>query len=148
MALVDLFDPRHARKVLTAFGRAFAALPEGGKRLTRDQAAFVDRAVSGLAQEGKIISVRLALFCEMVKGKPWSPATLKEVGGTEGIGVTFLEDTFSAATANPKHRLHQKAARAVLNGLLPQSGTDLKGSMRSHAELRQASGYSNSTALN
>ena len=27
-ALVDLFDPRHAKKVLTAFGRAYGALPE------------------------------------------------------------------------------------------------------------------------
>src|SRR5262249_15404701 len=28
MALVDLFEARHANKVLAAFGRAFAALPE------------------------------------------------------------------------------------------------------------------------
>ena len=28
IALVDLFDPRHARKVLTAFGRAYGTLPE------------------------------------------------------------------------------------------------------------------------
>jgi hypothetical protein len=28
--------------------------------------------------------------------------------------VKFLEATFNAATANPKHRLHQKAAQAVL----------------------------------
>ena len=33
--LVDLFDLRHARKVLTAFGRAFGALPE--KELSIDQ---------------------------------------------------------------------------------------------------------------
>ena len=41
--------------------------------------------------------MRLALFAEMMKGKPWTPATLKAVGGTEGVGVTFLEETFSAA---------------------------------------------------
>ena len=28
IAPVDLFDPRHARKVLTAFGQAYGALPE------------------------------------------------------------------------------------------------------------------------
>src|SRR6202034_2541460 len=28
MALVDLFDARHAKKVLAAFGRAFGILPE------------------------------------------------------------------------------------------------------------------------
>src|SRR5262249_46774125 len=70
-----------------------------------------------------------------------TPATLKEVGGTEGVGVTFLEETFSASTAPPQHRLHQKAARAVLKALLPEAGTDIKGHMRSHAELLAASGY-------
>jgi hypothetical protein len=81
--LVDLCDLRHARKVLMAFGRAFGALPE--KELTKDQYAFLDEAVAGLAQDGKVISVRLALFAEMVKGKAWNPATLREVGGTEGV---------------------------------------------------------------
>jgi eukaryotic-like serine/threonine-protein kinase len=141
MALVDLFDPRHARKVLTAFGRAFGALPEGGQGLTRDQDAFLDQAVVGLAQDGKIVSVRLALFAEMAKGKSWLLATLKDVGGTEGVGVTFLEETFSSPTANPRHRLHQQAARAVLEALLPEAGTDIKGHMRSHAELLATSGY-------
>ena len=28
IAAVDLFDPRHARKVLAAFGRAYGDLPE------------------------------------------------------------------------------------------------------------------------
>jgi formylglycine-generating enzyme required for sulfatase activity len=139
IALVDLFDPRHARKVLTAFGRAFGALPE--KELTKEQDAFLKEAVAGLAQDGKIISVRLALFAEMVKGKPWTPATLKDVGGIEGVGVTFLEETFASATANPKHRLHQKAAQAVLKALLPEAGTDIKGHMRSQQHLLNASGY-------
>ena len=48
-----------------------------------------------------MIPVRLALFAEMVKGRPWSLATLKDVGGTQGIGVTFLEETFSS-TGRPK----------------------------------------------
>src|SRR5262249_34400087 len=83
------------------------------------------------------------LFAEMMKGKPWTPTTLKQVGGTEGVGVTFLEETFTSPTANPKHRLHQKAARAVLKALLPETGTDIKGHMRSYAELLEASGYGN-----
>jgi formylglycine-generating enzyme required for sulfatase activity len=94
-----------------------------------------------LSQDGKVICVRLALFAEMMKGKAWTPATLKEVGGTEGVGVTFLEETFSASTAPPEHRYHQKAARAVLKALLPEAGTDIKGSMRPYAELLAASGY-------
>jgi formylglycine-generating enzyme required for sulfatase activity len=140
-ALADLFDPLHARKVLAEFGRAFGRLPEDPAAPTDAQEAFLDQAVAGLAQDGKVVSVRLALFAEMVKGKPWIPATLKEVGGAEGVGVTFLEETFSAATANPRHRLHQRAARAVLQALLPEAGADIKGHMRPEGDLRAASGY-------
>ena len=85
--------------------------------------------------------MRLALFAEMMKGKAWAPETLRQVGGTEGVGVTFLEETFSSPQANPKHRLHQKAAQAVLKALLPETGTDIKGQMRSEGELQEASGY-------
>jgi serine/threonine protein kinase/formylglycine-generating enzyme required for sulfatase activity len=142
IALVDLFDPRHARKVLMAFGAACGNLPERAGEISKDQGAFLDQAISELVQDSKIISVRLALFAEMVKGKSWSPATLREIGGTEGVGVTFLEETFSSPQANPKHRLHQKAAQAVLKGLLPQTGTDIKGQMRSARELQDAAAYS------
>src|SRR4029077_10177028 len=79
----------------------------------------------------------------MMKGKPWTPATLREVGGTKGVGVTFLEETFSASTAPPEHRYHQKAAQSVLKALLPETGTDIKGRMRSRQELLEASGYAN-----
>ena len=142
-AAVDLFDLNHARRVLTAFGRAYGALPEKAAEITPEQKAFLDQALAGLAQDGKIIPVRLALFAEMVKGKPWTPSSLKALGGTEGVGVTYLEETFYAAHAPPEHRLHQKAAQAVLKALLPESGTDIKGRMRSTAELQSASGYVN-----
>jgi len=142
-AAVDLFDLDHARKVLAAFGRAFGKLPDNASDASSEQRAFLKESVNGLAEEGKIISVRLALYAEMMKGKPWAPSTLKEVGGTKGVGVTFLEETFSASTAPPEHRLHQKAAQAVLKALLPESGTDIKGQMRSRQELLEASGYAN-----
>jgi len=140
---VDLFDPQHAQKVLGAFGTAYGKLAERERDRTSDQHAFLDRAISELARDGKVISVRLALFAEMMKGKPWTSMTLREIGGTEGVGVTFLEETFGSAQANPKHRLHQKAAQAVLKALLPEIGTDIKGQMRSRRELLEASGYAN-----
>jgi hypothetical protein len=142
-AAVDLFSIRHAEKVLAAFGRAFGVLPEASTKPSRDQRQFLADAVSGLAQDGKVICVRLALVAEMMKDKTWTPSALKEVGGTEGVGVTFLEETFSTATAPPEHRYHQKAARGVLKALLPESGTDIKGHMRSYANLLEASGYGN-----
>jgi serine/threonine protein kinase/formylglycine-generating enzyme required for sulfatase activity len=140
-AVVDLFDLDHARKVLIALGRALGKLPERSSEMSADQREFLERVVSGLAQDGKVICVRLALFAEMIKGKPWLPATLKAVGGMSGVGVAFLEETFASPAANPKHRLHQAAARAVLAALLPETGTDIKGNMRSQQELRAASGY-------
>ena len=143
LAAVHLFDVRHAQRVLKAYGRAYGALPEFGKELTADEQRFLDQAVSGLSHESKVICVRLALFAEMMKVKPWTTDSLKAVGGTEGVGVTFLEETFSAATANPNHRLHQNVARTVLNALLPESGTDIKGNMRSYHELLEVSGYRN-----
>jgi serine/threonine protein kinase len=142
-ALVDLFDRDHARKVLAAFGRAFGKRPERSGGTSKEEQDFLSQAVSGLAQEGKVVCVRLALFAEMMKGKPWTPASLRAVGGAEGVGVTFLEETFSASTAPPAHRYHQKAVRAVLKTLLPEAGSDIKGSMRSDADLLAASGYAN-----
>jgi len=140
VALVDLFDPDHARRVLTAFGRAYGKLPQKTADLARDQSAFLDQAVAGLARDGKVICVRLAVFADMMKGRPWTPAGLAEVGGTEGIGVSFLDDTFSSPAANPQHRRHQAAARGVLRALLPDAGDDIKGNMRSESELRAAAG--------
>jgi eukaryotic-like serine/threonine-protein kinase len=140
-ALVDLFDTDHARKVLAAFGRAFGKLPENSGATSKEQKEFLNQAIQGMAQENKVICVRLALFAEMMKGRPWTPAALKEVGGTEGVGITFLEETFSSTTAPPEHRYHQKAARADLKALLPETGSDIKGHMRSYAELLEASGY-------
>src|SRR5207237_3908033 len=84
-AAVDLFPIRHAEKVLAAFGRAFGELPPNPRDDSKEQRQFIAQTVASLAQEGKVISVRLALFAEMVKGKPWTPATLKEVGGTAGV---------------------------------------------------------------
>jgi serine/threonine protein kinase/formylglycine-generating enzyme required for sulfatase activity len=140
-ATVDLFEPAHARKVLAELGRAYGALPDHLGELTRDQNQFLDQAITGLAQDGKVISVRLALFAEMVKAKQWTPGTLRQLGGTEGVGVTFLEDTFGDQAANPEHRRHAAAARAVLQALLPEQGSDIKGHMRSSPELLAVSGY-------
>jgi hypothetical protein len=142
-AAVDLFDLRHARNVLTAFGRAFGALPERSTDMSAEQKRFIEQSVAELAQGDKVIPVRLALFAEMVKGKPWSPATLKAVGGIEGVGVTFLEEAFEGAGSPPQYRLRRRAAQAVLKALLPPTGTDIRGQVRSHAELLAASGYEN-----
>lgn len=139
-SLVDLFDLEHARKVLAAFGRAYGKLAADGNLLPQ-QHAFLQKAVGGLADDGKVISVRLALFAEMMKGRSWTPESLRDIGGTQGVGVTFLEESFSSKTAPPTHRLHERAARAVLRELLPASGTDIRGQMRHYDKLLEVSGY-------
>ena len=138
---VDLFPLRHAKSVLAAFGRAFGALPANPNETNEDHKAFLEQATAGMARDGLVICVRLALFAEMMKGRPWTTASLQEVGGAKGVGSTFLEETFSASSAPPKHRYHQKAARAVLKGLLPDTGTEIKGNMRPRLELMRLSGY-------
>jgi serine/threonine protein kinase/formylglycine-generating enzyme required for sulfatase activity len=144
-ATVDLFDVDHARTVLAKFGRAYGRLPAQLERPSPEQNEFLAAAATGLAHEGKVVCVRLALFAEMVKAKPWVHATLEAVGGTTGIGVNFLEEAFAGPEGNPERHRHQAAARAVLRSLLPDAGTDIKGNMRSHAELLHASGCADNT---
>ncbi|MBS0266142.1 MAG: SUMF1/EgtB/PvdO family nonheme iron enzyme [Planctomycetes bacterium] len=138
--VVDLFDVSHSRRILAAFGRAFGQLPDQIGAMTREQHDFLDGAVAGLAADGKVVGAHLALFAEMMKSRPWTPASLKQAGGTSGVGETFLEMTFAPPTANPRHRFHQATARAVLGALLPDEVTDIRGHMRTLDELRQAVG--------
>lgn len=143
-AAVDLFSPRHARRVLAAFGRAYGCLTDAHEEsLGNEQREFLRQAVEGVSENGAVIPVRLALFAEMVKTRPWTPGSLHEMGGAAGIGLTFLEETFSSGAASPEHRFHQRAARAVLKSLLPLSeeATDIKGRMRSRRQLLAVSGY-------
>jgi eukaryotic-like serine/threonine-protein kinase len=137
-ATVDPFNLVHARKVLREFGLAYDRL-HGLEPAPFDR--FLDQAVAELAEDGKIAPVRLALFAQMIKDKPWTPATLKEMRGLEGIGVRFLEESLDDNAANPEHRLNAQAARHVLRALLPDGAADIKGHMRSYEELLAASGY-------
>ena len=141
MQLVDLFDRQHARKVLITLGRAYERLPNDDRQITKEQEQFLREAVDALAENDRIAPVRLSIFVEMVKGKEWSRQVLRQLGGVRGIGLAFLEETFSAPTSNPSLRFHEKAVRNVLQRLLPPLGTDIKGHMRSVDDLRTASGY-------
>ena len=142
-ALVDLFDPLHARNVLASFGRSFGRVASEQSEASASQESFLVQSVEAMADEGKVIPVRLALFAEMVKGRPWTPHTLHELGGLDGVGIAFLEDTFSERAGNLQSRAHEQAARAVLETLLPDSGSNIKGHLRSYPELLDISGYGN-----
>jgi formylglycine-generating enzyme required for sulfatase activity len=145
-AAVDLFPEPHARNVFVRFGQAFGTLPEKTSDLSAPQESFVRSVVSGLAQEGKVISVRLALFADMVKAKAWVPETLDAIGGTQGVGFSFLKDTFGAQATNPKYRMQKEAAMEVLKALMPSVGSDIKGHRRSYEELLDGSIYAKKKA--
>ena len=140
-ALVDLFDLDHAKKVLALFGRAYDKLPEDRTAWTQEQKDFLQQAVEGLSQEEKVISVRLALFAEMMKSKTWAPKTLADLGGIAGVGLTFLEETFGDKHAPIQVRQHQEGVRLLLGALLPAVGTNIKGHSRGLSELQETVGY-------
>jgi formylglycine-generating enzyme required for sulfatase activity len=141
LAMFDLFDKRHASHVLALFGRAFGAFPKSSE-LTSAQESFLRTAVDELSDDtGRIVSVRLSLLAEMLKRREWTPATLHHIGGTCGVGFAFLEENFYSKDAPKQYKRHEMAARAVLEHLLPVTGTDIKGAMRSEEELLSRSGY-------
>jgi len=139
-AMIDLFDVEHATKVLALFGRAYGRLPKDPEAASREQRHFVRDAVAGLAVDGKVVPVRLALFAEIMKNKEWTAGVLKKLGGASGVGVAFLEETFGASNRSPRYRHHQQAARNVLKSLLPDDETTIRR-RRTSRELLAASGY-------
>ncbi len=139
---IDLFDQDHARKVLTMMGQAYGRLPEEipFDDLEPKQKKFVEFTVDQLSVSNYVICVRMALFAEMFKDRPWTPEELKRVGGVQGIGETFLESTFGKDSLSKKYKLQKDAVQAILSELLPDSGADIRGSMKTEASLRKAAG--------
>jgi len=140
-AAVDLFDKDHAVSVLGAFGVAYHRLSADRARWTIEHNRFLEQAVAGLSDDGLVVAVRLCIFAEMIKNRPWTPATLRDVGGRDRLGTAFLEEMFESRSASPARRMHRDAARAVLERLLPPSGSDIRGHLVSEHDLQVASGY-------
>ncbi len=137
-ALVDLFDKRHARRVLGLFGRAYGALPASGG-LTDEQERFLEEAAAQLAQGDFVICVRLALLADMLRAKEWNCGTLAQ-WAAQGVGEKFLLENFDPRTAPPEHRPHHRAAQAVLQELLGE-GADIRGAACPRGRLLEVSGY-------
>ena len=145
-AMVDLFHQDHAAKILSMIGHAFGRLPEHIEDQSPEQQAFVQQALAGLAQQEKFACIRLSLFADMMKSYPWTAASLKQVGGTAGIELTFLEQSFSKSSSLIQLRQHQSGARAVLKALLPEMRAEIKGGMKSYRELQGEADYSHRPA--
>ena len=137
--LVDSFDAEHARRVLRELGVAYKRLPENAAEQSADQTAFVSQTIEDLAEDNRLYPVRLSVFVEMVKDRPWTPETLRDMGGARGVGVAFLENSVGSRS-RPARRIHEQAARAVLSALIPESG-QIKDSAKPRAELLRVSNY-------
>ena len=122
-AMVDYFDRDHSRKVLASLGRAYGKL---GDSLTPQQQKFLTDAISDLAEDGKVICVQLALLADMMKSRPWIPASVQHLGGVKGVGVAMLDEIFNPQTAPLSYRIHEDAIRRVLKAMLPRAARTLK----------------------
>lgn len=134
MAL-PLFDQTHARDVLAAIGRAYHRLPDETRKMSGPQRRFLRDAVRSVSTDGKVICVHLSVFAEMMKDKEWTSAELKRVGGLQGVGLRFLEETFSSSIAPVEGRRNESAARKILEQLLPETATTIKGAIKTEDEL-------------
>lgn len=123
-ATLERFGKAHARRVLTGFGIALQAInPQ-----TPDWASekFVEQAVDALAEEGRVTPVRLAMLTEMLRDSPWTPATLRQVGGMEGLEVAFLRERLTGAGAHPEFRRRPDLVRRILDSLLPIESVSIR----------------------
>ena len=133
---MDLFDPEHARRVLTKFGEVYKQLPSGKE----ESNAFVKEAVESLTKEGHVLPASLSHFAWVLREKPWVLSTLEEVGGPDGVMSTLLDDIL-ATEGILEYQQDRKAAQAILRALAPNSEIEFCKSIRSWHELSGISGY-------
>ena len=138
---IDLLDGQHAKLVLEAFGRANGVLPAWPASLSIEQSRFLADVTGDLSEAGKVHPVRLALFADMTKSMPWTPAGLASLGSVLNVGTKFLEFNFGTLNRDPMRAIHRDAIVAVLNRLLPGDNVEIKGHSCSELELKEASGY-------
>jgi serine/threonine protein kinase len=137
---VDPFDARHARAVLAAFGRAYGALPEAPAPLSAESERFLDAAISGLAREGQILPIKLVLFAEVVRRRPWSHPTWDAIEAQGNWETALFEASLAARAVPVEHRPHRIAARSMLRAVLPELRGGEDYYTRSYRELLAASG--------
>ena len=137
-ATIDLFSREHALHVMEKFGQALNRLPANSDAITVEQRRFMGSIIKALSEHDQIVPVRLSVFVDMFRNKPWTEKSLKALGGPEGVDVALLEEMFHARSANPMHRRYAQAAERVLQRLLPEPGRNLRGSARSVDELAEA----------
>jgi len=123
-ATIERFGKTHARRVLTGFGIALQAINPSAPDWAAEK--FVEQAVDALAEDGRVTPVRLAMLTEMLRDSPWTPATLRQVGGMEGLEVAFLRERLTGSGAHPEFRRRPDLVRRILDSLLPIESVSIR----------------------
>ena len=137
--VLPMFDRRHARKVLVAFGRSFDRLPVGaddqGDRLASTQRKFIRDAVDSLAVDSKVNCVHLSVFAKIAQDREWTASELQRLGGLKGAGVRYLDDVLGGVRNN---ETQDRMVRSILQQLLPASDMNIKGTSHTSDQLRSS----------
>jgi serine/threonine protein kinase len=128
---IPLFDRKHARKVLTGYGRALQALPSYGQSLDNSQKKFIEASVDQMADNEQVVPIHIAMFAQMLDPESWQLAELKRKGGWQGIGTRFLNKIF----ADKRLANSESICRELLAKLLPDSNSKIKGAEKSISQL-------------
>lgn len=143
---IDLFDRKHARKILLKFGQVFGQLPDQAE-LTEAHEEFLQAVIRGLATADYVVCVRLVMFAEMFRERPWTLAELNAVGGVSGIGEKFLDSTLGSESRDKRLRSQGPVAQIILAALLPPPGLDIRSGSKTEQELRHLAGLETSPQL-
>ncbi len=149
-ASIEMFPQRHARSVLAAFGRGCGMLPAVPEKLNSAQQSFLDLAIEAMSQMGTVAPIRLALFAEILKFKPWLPKSIRDVRGPAGIDAEFLRYAMAELSGNTRFGDHRRAAQDILWSLLPENnetqlGEPTNGARKSVTELLRIAAYCDRT---
>ena len=141
---LPLFDERHARRVLVAYGRAFGRLPQvpdndlDTAQLKPSQKQFIESAVKSLSSGSSVVCVYLSVFAQIARNQEWTGAELKRLGGLQGVGVRFLDELFFGfESKGAGNRLG--IVSTILRELLDDSSV-IKGKSKSVGQLAEACG--------
>lgn len=139
MAL-PLLDEPHARRVLEAYGRALGVLPAEPQPISRNERQFIKLAVQAVAEQGQVICVHLSVLAETCKHNRWEPAAWKMAGGWEGIGREYIAGIFNHPGTPGFIRRNSFEAWRILEALLPDAASGIRGLARSRSALEEAVG--------
>ncbi len=141
-AMLDAFEPPHARNVLLELGRGYGAIPAVAGSDAEAAGAFIDEVIKQVVETGPLIPVRIALFAHAFHDRPWTLDKLKAAGGVGGVVGLFLDNITSQ---DPWLSGQQLASAQLLGALLPPPGKLIKDRPRPLTELVQLSGIEAAT---